>query len=297
MRGHQRSRDSHDRRSRLGTASLVASPATLDSLLSEFRATYPIRELAHGGNSWRYRCGGVGAEPLLWLTGALGVGEFAFPYTPALGAGFRIILPDYPALRSVDEMTDGLVAILDAEGVNAAHVVGGSFGGMVAQHLVRRHPSRVRSLVLSHTTTPDPSHARAALMWIVSFLLPERPYRWLFSRRLRVAFVGADPFWPHYFDSTVVGLTKADLVSRVLLASQFLQLRYDPGDLQRWPGRILILDADDDPLMPAASRAALRRLYPRAEVHTFSGTGHSAAILQPVRYAQVIRSFLSPSVV
>jgi pimeloyl-ACP methyl ester carboxylesterase len=189
-------------------------------------------------------------------------------------------------------MADGLVAILDAESVGAAHVVGGSFGGMLAQHLVRRYPERVRSLVLSHTAAPDPSRARAAVIRIVSLLLPERPYRALFSRRLRDAFVAPDPFWLRYFDSAVASLTKADMVSRVILASEFLQRGYGPGDLESWPGRILILDADDDPLMPGGTRAALRVLYPRAEVHTFSGTGHKAAILHPERYAEPIRGFL-----
>ena len=111
--------------------------------------------------------------------------------------------------------------------------------------------------------------------------------------RLRAAFDAPDPFWLELFDSTVARLTKRELVSRVLLASEFLQHRYSTDDLQQWRGRILILDADEDPLMPPRVRSALRSLYPTAEVHTFSGTGHSAAILRPEEYAQAIASFLS----
>jgi maspardin len=271
---------------------LTASTAPLETQLSQFRAAYPERQFEYSGTLWRYRSGGAGSEPILWLTGALGLGDFAFGYALALGQELRLLLPDYPPLRSLDGMADGLVAVLDVEGVRAAHVVGGSFGGLLAQHLVRRHPDRARSLVLSHTLGPQRSYSRAALSRILSWLLPERPYRALFSRRLRVAFIGAEPFWLRYFDSRVAALAKRDLVSRVLLASRFLQLRYAADDLANWPGQILILDADDDPLMPAAARKALRALYPRAHVHTFSGTGHSAAILQPEIYAQVIRKFL-----
>jgi pimeloyl-ACP methyl ester carboxylesterase len=196
---------------------------------------------------------------VLWLTGALGLGEFAFGYASALGPDFRLFLPDYPPLRTLDEMADGLAGVLDAERVHAAHVVGGSFGGMLAQYLVRRHPDRVRSLVLSHTTGPHRSYSRAALVRVVSWLLPEGPYRALFGRRLRPAFHNADPFWIRYFESCVAALAKRELVSRVLLASHFLQLRYSPDDLDSWPGRLLILDADDaddDPLMPPAARTA-----------------------------------------
>lgn len=272
---------------------MTASTAQLEAQLSRFRATYAASELQYGGTLWRYRHGGASSEPVFWLTGALGLGEFAFGCAFALGCDFRLLIPDYPPLRSLDGMADGLAAVLDAEGVPAAHVVGGSFGGMLAQHFVRRHPDRVRSLVLSHTTAPQRSYSRAAVMRILSLLLPERPFRALFSRRLRGSFVDADPFWLRYFDSRVATLARRDLVSRVLLASRFLQLRYAADDLDSWPGRLLILDADDDPLMGAPARTALRSLYPRAQVHTFSGTGHSAAILEPELYCQVIRRFLA----
>ncbi len=275
---------------------MTASAALLDTLLAEFRAAHPVLQLKHAGETWRYRRCGVGVEPVLWLTGALGVGEFAFPQILALGADFRVLAPDYPPVRTLDRMADGLVAILDVEGVAGTHVVSGSFGGMVAQHLVRRHPQRVRSLVLSHTAAPEPARSRVAmvraLVWTLA-VWPEWLLRALFRRRLRGSVAVADPFWVRYFDSTVAGLSKADMLSRVRLAAAFAaQTGYAACDLERWPGRVLILDADDDRLMPAATRTALRALYPRAEVHTFSGTGHSAAILHPDGYAEVIRRFL-----
>jgi len=267
---------------------------SLKELLTEFRVKFPIAEFTHGRATWRYRRGGRGPQALLWLTGALGVGEFAFPYAHHFAQAFRVYIPDYPSVRSLDACVDGLASLLDAEQIDAADVVGGSFGGMLAQHLVRRHPSRVRSLVLSHTSPPQPSYTRAALVHIVSSLVPERPYRELFRRRLRVAFTGADPFWLRYFDSTVDSLSKPEMVSRVLLAAEFLNLPYASADTASWPGRILILDANDDELMPAQARAGLRALYPQADAYAFSGTGHSAAILHPSEYANVIAHFLVP---
>ena len=266
---------------------------TLDARLSEFRSTYSRAELAHGGYSWRYWRGGAPGDAVLWLTGALGVGEFAFLHALRIGADFRVLVPDYPAVSGLNGMADGLAALLDAERLGAVHVVGGSFGGMVAQHFVRRFPERVRSLVLSHTTAPDPSFLRAGLMRAFSLLVPERPYRALFSRRLRGSFLVADPFWVDHFDSTMECLTKDDLVSRVTLAGEFLQSRYRPTDLEGWPGRVLIISGEDDPLMPPASYTALRRLYPSASTHTFSGMGHSTAILQPEEYVDVIRQHLA----
>jgi 3-oxoadipate enol-lactonase len=49
-------------------------------------------------------------------------------------------------------MADDVVAVLDHAGVSEAFVVGISMGGMIAQHVALRHPSRVQGLVLLATT-------------------------------------------------------------------------------------------------------------------------------------------------
>ena len=49
-------------------------------------------------------------------------------------------------------MADDAVAVLDAAGVQRAHVYGISLGGMIAQEIALRHPDRIARLVLGATT-------------------------------------------------------------------------------------------------------------------------------------------------
>jgi pimeloyl-ACP methyl ester carboxylesterase len=86
-----------------------------------------------------------------------------------VGAGYRVVQFDNRdvglsthidwagAPYGIDDMADDLIGVLDAVGIDAAHIVGVSVGGMVAQVAALKHPDRVRSLTLiSSTPGPDP---------------------------------------------------------------------------------------------------------------------------------------------
>jgi 3-oxoadipate enol-lactonase len=85
-------------------------------------------------------------------------------------AGFRVITFDNrgvgrserpPGPYTAAEMADDAVAVLDAAGVEAAHVYGISLGGMIAQELALQYPQRVRALVLGATTAGGAAHVPA----------------------------------------------------------------------------------------------------------------------------------------
>jgi pimeloyl-ACP methyl ester carboxylesterase len=58
---------------------------------------------------------------------------------------------DPPAGFAIGDWADTLAALLDAETISYPHVVGLSWGGLLAQELYRRYPSRISSLVLVDT--------------------------------------------------------------------------------------------------------------------------------------------------
>jgi len=74
------------------------------------------------------------------------------------------------AAYSLDEMAADAVGLLDHLGIGAAHVVGASMGGMIAQLVAVRHPDRVLSLVSIMSTTGNRRvgrpHPRVAL-WMM----------------------------------------------------------------------------------------------------------------------------------
>lgn len=108
----------------------------------------------------RYETWGVGADPLVLIHGLGSSADDWFLQLPAFAPHYRCLaldlrghgLSDKPAgTYSVAQFARDVAGLLDQLGIIAAHVLGLSLGGMVAQQLAITCPARVRSLVLLNT--------------------------------------------------------------------------------------------------------------------------------------------------
>lgn len=90
-------------------------------------------------------------------------------------------VPDFAAAMAGDfssasytlaDMADDSVGLLDALGIDSAHLVGQSLGGMIAQTIAIEHPSRVRSLTSISSNTGDPKVGQADLSALASLGKP-----------------------------------------------------------------------------------------------------------------------------
>src|SRR5947199_336250 len=92
-----------------------------------------------GDHTPRISASGAGDDVLVALPGALGAVDAARHALAPLAAHRRVIAVEYPRVRTMGELCDGLAGVLDALAVTRVDVIGGSLGGFVAQCLVRRH--------------------------------------------------------------------------------------------------------------------------------------------------------------
>jgi pimeloyl-ACP methyl ester carboxylesterase len=125
--------------------------------------------------------------------------------------GFRVVRFDnrdagasthLPGRRyTLEDMAGDAVGLLDALGVDSAHVVGASLGGMIAQTMAIRHPDRVRSLASLMSTTGRRSQGRTSLR-VVRHVLGRRPrtVEEAIERRVRVFATVGSPGFPQDVD-------------------------------------------------------------------------------------------------
>jgi pimeloyl-ACP methyl ester carboxylesterase len=190
--------------------------------------------------------------------------------------------PGRPGYTGEDLITDA-VAVLDEVGVAAAHVVGLSMGGALAQVLTLDHPTRVLSLTAMSTTagagdedlpgmTPTAAAALAALPepdWnddaaVVANLVE--------SQRA----VAAEPFDEaeiHAIATTAVARTKNNESSQ--------KNHYATEGSRSWRHRLgeitvptLVIHGAQDPLFPLPHGEALAREIPGARLVVLPRTGH-----------------------
>lgn len=263
----------------------------------------PEKSLKIRGVEWHYATGGRGEQTLLLLHGAVGGAETMRRLASAFEDEYRTIAPTVADVSTLAEVCDAVSAILDREHVARAVVFGGSFGGLVAQAFFRRRRAQVQDLVLLSTGAPSPAvGARTArlmrLMRLLPFPLMRGMMRLEISRHLDApappeqAALLADfrRRLEHYFKHT---LTKRTLLSRVALSVDFNRNeRYAPEDSAGWPGRVLVIESDDDPMVTPEERRRLRETYPGALVCTFAGAGHMIPLLRLEELAGVVKAFL-----
>ena len=178
---------------------------------------------------WRYLAGGAGERTALLPAGGTRLPDMYLLLIEALERDFRVIAPAYPAGAGIAGLADGLAAILDAEGVHQADVLGSFFGGFVAQEFARRHPERVRRLVLANTGSPatTPLPLLPLLIRLLA-VFPEKAVRWLTGWKWRRWFVpewqSDAVFWKSLLSDVLGQLGKEDLLSGLREMNEFAHL-------------------------------------------------------------------------
>jgi 3-oxoadipate enol-lactonase len=235
---------------------------------------------------------GLGVDGRGW---ALQRGQF--------GRSHRCVLPDNrgtggsskpPGPYDLVQMAGDAIQVLDDAGIDRAHVVGASMGGVIAQIIGVLHPERTRSLTLActacrhhqwrrelfsgwaETVTEHGMHALAGegLQWLVGPRIQRRFGRAL-SLLSRLVLSGSpEPFVAQ--------------IDAILAMSD--EMRFELPTL-RVPA--LVITGSQDTLTPLGDAEELAELIPGAQLHVLAGAAHGLMAEAPGAFNRAVLSFIA----
>ncbi|WP_158845541.1 alpha/beta fold hydrolase [Saccharothrix deserti] len=260
---------------------------------------------------WSEELGDPAAPPVLLVMGA-NASAMGWPdeFVALLArGGYRVIWYDHrdtgrstavPAVEADYDMGDlarDAVAVLDAHGVDRAHVVGLSMGGLIGQLLAIDHADRLRSLTLALTGALDMGTTDQArptdgdrLERTIALAEPrddeesELDRRVALWRELHGDVLPFDPAEYRRLEERVIAHagTFTPPTGHVRLAS--VPLPHGADELREATTPTLVVQGTEDPFYPPGFGRHLAGLLPNAQLLEIPGLGHAlpAAVHQTV---------------
>ena len=247
-----------------------------------------------GGRVHMFRAGE--GEPLLFLHAAGGAGAWLDFHRMLAEGGYDVIAPDHPGfgksddfpeVEAMDDLVYHYLDLLDALGLERAHVVGASFGGWIAAELAVAAPHRTGSLaLLSAAGLRLPEHPVPDI-----FLLPPAELvATLFHNPppapapAASAALDIDAVLAAYRDATA--LARFSWVP--FLSNPKLERR-----LRRITAPTLVVAPSDDRLIPVAHAQRYASRITGARFAEVPDCGHAMYFERPAEFADVVLGFLA----
>ncbi|WP_327083210.1 alpha/beta hydrolase [Mycolicibacter heraklionensis] len=187
-----------------------------------------------------------------------------------------------PAVYTLEDMADDAAALLDHLGIEQAHVVGASMGGMIAQVFAARFAARTRSLGVIFSSNNRrflPPPAPRALMALLTGPSPDSPREVIIDNAVRASRIIGSPRYPAPEDQLRANIVEA------------YERSYYPWGIARQFGAILasgslaeynrlitaptvVIHGLADKLMRPSGGRAVADAIDRARLVLFEGMGH-----------------------
>jgi len=185
-----------------------------------------------------------------------------------------------PATYSIPDMAEDALGLLDFLGIESAHVVGYSMGGMIAQTLAIEYPRRIRTLTSISSTTGNPDVGQMHDEALAVLFAPTPATRTgAAERNLAVWRVIGSPDYP--LDEDAVLSRAAANYDRAFhpagVERQFVAIMTQPdrtGALTRVAAPTLVIHGDRDVLVDPSGGVATAAAIPGARLTLVPGLGH-----------------------
>ena len=279
-----------------------------------FNAT--SRFVDHAGGKLHYHEAGEGPCLLLLHGSGPGVRGWANfeKNLPVFAESFRCLIIDFPGYGDSDPVAgdpmstcvEAAVALLDALGIERAHIIGNSLGGIVGSFIAAQHPDRVDRFVSiggigSNVFSPFPAEGIKLLSAFAEDPTRERLVEWLHSMVYDQSIVTDELIEGRLRQATdpkTLATTQV-MYAKASLAAIANGRRENPtaglAHLAAIKAPTLLTWGRDDRVTPLDMGLIPMRLVPNCELHVFPDCGHWVMIECKEAFESLVLSFLQRS--
>lgn len=217
-------------------------------------------------------------------------------------AGARLIAPDLPgfgesegaAVPNLDAWADWTIALLDALEIEQAVVSGLSMGGYLAFAIWRRHPTRVRGLILADTKagadTLEGKEKRVAMQALAvtdgAGAIADAMMPGMIGKTTRASRPKAMAFLDE--------MLRRQSVGAIHDALDALRTRPDStATLATITVPTLIICGEEDTLTPVKESEAMHAAIAESQLAIIPSAGHASCVEQPAPFNALLAGFLS----
>ena len=187
-----------------------------------------------------------------------------------------------PSVYTLEDMADDAAALLDHLGLDRAHVVGASMGGMIAQIFAARHSRRTNALGIifsSNNSALLPPPAPRALLSLITGPSPNAPREVIIENSIRVGKIIGSPGYPVSEEKA-----RADAIEAYERAhypqgiARHFGAVLGSGSLKRYDRQIsaptVVIHGRADKLMRPSGGRSIASAIPNARLVLFDGMAH-----------------------
>ncbi len=186
-----------------------------------------------------------------------------------------------PSFYKLKDMATDAIGVLDHLGVEKAHIMGASMGGMISQRVAIHYSERVRSLTPIMTMTGDRNvpHPTMKVQWVMITQPRKGDRQSLHEHAERLWRVIGSPAYPaseEYLTSYINGLLDRGMNPKGAMRQLSAILAEEDRSpmLSQLKTPTLVIHGEDDPLLPVDCGKQVAERIPGAKLHIEPGMGH-----------------------
>ena len=248
---------------------------------------------------------GYGAKKEIWKTQVADIRKKFQAITFDIRGTGESDRPNIPYTMKL--LADDVKGLMDFIGLERVHLIGRSFGGMIAQHFVLQYPEKVKKLVLIATnfgrTDPDwveiPKNGRLEEIELIKHD-PQKAFkqksRWVFHVKFRKE-MEANPSKKFFNIFSMEDLIRESTINPsrpqdVINQAEAMKTHYTLEELHKIKNETLLIAASHDRQTPVSVMTEMHSRIPNSELKVINEAGHFMTLSRASEVNDIILNFL-----